>query len=81
MNRRRLDRIQRSLCEILAEDAGRPYGLTAAEVLDEARRFLALTDSEQDEELSTLKTELLANGEQAAATVIDDGWQALRRDR
>jgi hypothetical protein len=81
MNRRRLDRIQRRLCERWAEDAGAPYGLTGAEVLDEGRRFLALTDSEQDEELPTLKAELQANGEQAAATVIDDGWQALRRSR
>jgi hypothetical protein len=53
--RRRLTRVEAAHIYRLAAEAGQRYGLTAEEVLDEARRFLAITPAEQAQRFAELK--------------------------
>jgi hypothetical protein len=52
---RRLTRLEARHIYALAAEAGRPYGLSAEEVLDEARTFLALTPAQQAQRFAECK--------------------------
>ncbi len=51
---KRLEQLEYQHLLQLAAEAGRPYGLTAADLLAEARRFFALTSTAQAAELDAL---------------------------
>ena len=53
-HRRRVERLEYQRLLDWAAEAGRPYGLSAADVLEEARRFLALSPAAQAPELDAL---------------------------
>jgi hypothetical protein len=69
--RRRLERLEYAHLRRLAAKAGKPYGFSADQVLDEARRVLALPDDQQRQALHRLYDELT---EQEAAEL-----DAIRR--
>ena len=56
--RRRLERLEYAHLWRLAANAGKPYGFSADDMLDEARRVLALPDDEQRQLLHRLYAEL-----------------------
>ena len=58
--RRRLERLEYGHIRHLAAKAGQPHGFTADQVLDEARRVLALPEDEQRQTLHRLYAELSA---------------------
>jgi hypothetical protein len=55
---RRLRRLEVQHIIDLATAAGAPYGFSAWQVIDEARRFFALPQAEQDAKLEALYAEL-----------------------
>jgi hypothetical protein len=58
--RRRLERLEYDHLRHLAAKAGQPHGFTADQVLDEARRVLALPNDQQRQALHRLYDELSA---------------------
>jgi hypothetical protein len=58
--RRRLERLEYAHLWRLAANAGKPYGFSTDDILDEARRVLALPDAEQRQVLHRLYAELNA---------------------
>jgi hypothetical protein len=58
--RRRLERLEYAHVRHMAAKAGQPYGYSADQVLDEARRVLALPDDQQRQALHRLYSELSA---------------------
>jgi hypothetical protein len=58
--RRRLERLEYENLRRMAAKAGKPYGYSADQVLDEARRVLALPDDQQRQALRRLYDELSA---------------------
>jgi hypothetical protein len=69
--RRRLERLEYAHLRRLAANAGKPYGFSADDIPDEARRVLALPEEEQRQVLHRLYDEL---SEQEAAEL-----DAIRR--
>jgi len=57
---RRLERLEYENLRRMAAKAGQPYGYSADQVLDEARRVLALPDDQQRQALRRLYDELSA---------------------
>jgi hypothetical protein len=57
---RRLERLEYENLRRMAAKAGQPYGFSADQVLDEARRVLALPDDQQRQALRRLYDELSA---------------------
>jgi hypothetical protein len=58
--RRRLERLEYENLRRMAAKAGQPYGFSADQVLDEARRVLALPDDQQRQAMRRLYDELSA---------------------
>jgi hypothetical protein len=58
--RRRLEQLEYVRLRHMAAKAGQPYGYSADQVLDEARRVLALPDDQQRQALHRLYSELSA---------------------
>jgi hypothetical protein len=58
--RRRLERLEYENLRRTAAKAGQPYGYSADQVLDEARRVLALPDDQQRQALRRLYDDLSA---------------------
>jgi hypothetical protein len=76
--RRRLERLEYAHLRRLAAEAGKPYGLSADDILDEARRFVALSDAEQDAECADALAQAQARGDHNAAHLLTEGWAAVR---
>jgi hypothetical protein len=57
-HRRRLERLDWQHIRQLAAEAGQPFGFTADDILDEARRIFALPEAEQRHELHRVYNEL-----------------------
>ena len=57
---RRLERLEYAHLRHMAAKAGQPYGYSADQVLDEARRVLALPDDQQRQALRRLYDDLSA---------------------
>jgi hypothetical protein len=57
-HRRRLDRLDWQHIRRLAAEAGQPFGFTADDILEEARRIFALPEAAQCLELHRVSTEL-----------------------
>jgi hypothetical protein len=60
---RRLQRLERLHIRQLAAEAGAPYGLTADDILEGARRFAALSHAEQNAECADALAEAQARGD------------------
>jgi DNA-directed RNA polymerase specialized sigma24 family protein len=58
--RRRLEQLEYENLRRMAAKAGQPFGYSADQVLDEARRVLALPDDQQRQALRRLYDELSA---------------------
>jgi hypothetical protein len=69
--RRRLERLEYENLRRMAAKAGQPYGYSAEDILNEARRVLALSDDKQRQVLHRLYDELT----EQEATELD----AIRR--
>lgn len=69
--RRRLERLEYENLRRMAAKAGQPYGYSAEDILNEARRVLALPDDKQRQVLHRLYDELT----EQEATELD----AIRR--
>jgi hypothetical protein len=74
---RRLQRLERQHIQQLAAEAGKPYGLSAADILDEARRLVALSAAEQDAECADALAQAQARGDHAALRILIQGWPAV----
>ena len=59
-HRRRLERLAWQHIRQLAADAGRPFGFTADDILEEARRMFARPDAAQHRERHRVSDELTA---------------------
>jgi hypothetical protein len=79
MNRdRRLRRLEWLHIRQLAAEAGAPYGLTAEDILEGARRLAALSDAEQNAEFADALAEAQARGDHEAVRILTQGWAAVR---
>ena len=78
---RRLQRLERFHIRQLATVAGKPYGLSADAILDEARRLLVLSDAEQDAEFADAVAQAQSRGDQDAVRILSQGWAAVRSYR
>jgi hypothetical protein len=80
-HRRRLERLAWQHIRQLAAEAGRPFGFTADDILDEARRIFALPEAAQRRELHRVYNELTPE----EARELDDSRareaRILRRQR
>ena len=80
-HRRRLERLAWQHIRQLAAEAGRPFGFTADDILDEARRIFALPEAAQRRELHRVSNELTPE----EARELDDSRareaRILRRQR
>ena len=79
--RRRLERLEYALLRRLAANGGKPYGFSADDILDEARRLVALSDAEQDAECADALAQAQARGDHDAVRLLDEGWAAVRSYR
>ena len=78
---RRLQRLERQHIRQLAAEAGRHYGLSAADIPDEARCFFALSEAGQDRALADAVAQAQARGDQEAVGILNEGWATVRSYR
>jgi hypothetical protein len=78
---RRLQRLERLHIQQLATEVGKPYGLSADDILDEARRLVALSAAEQDAEFADALAQAQARGDPEAVRILSEGWAAVRSYR
>ena len=78
---RRLQRLERLHIRQLATEAGKLYGLSADDILDEARRLLVLSAAEQGAEFADALAQAQARGDQEAVGILSEGWAAVRSYR
>jgi hypothetical protein len=78
---RRLQRLERLHIRQLAAEAGAPYGLTADDILEGARRLAALSDAEQNAEFADALAEAQARGDHEAVRILTAGWATVRSYR
>jgi hypothetical protein len=78
---RRLQRRERQHIRRLATEAGAPYGLTADDILEEARRLVTLSAAEQDAEFADAVAQAQSRGDQDAVRILSQGWAAVRSYR
>ena len=79
--RRRLERLEYAHLRRLAANAGKPYGLSADDILDEVRHLVALSAAEQDAECADALAQAQARGDQEAVRLLTQGWAAVRSYR
>jgi hypothetical protein len=77
----RLTRLEREYIRSIVQAEADAYGLDVDELVDECRRFLALTDAEQDAEMSALITQAEAEGDAEHIRILTEGWQAIKSYR
>ena len=82
MSRRtRLQRLEHQYVRRLIQPEADAYGVDVEELLDEARRFLALSDAEQDAELAARVADAQARGDDEEVRILTEGWAAIRSYR
>jgi hypothetical protein len=74
---RRLKALEIAHIKRLAAEAGEPYGLSAAAVLDEAKRYFALPLAEQLAELDTLTDQFSGEELDAMRAILIRGYRPL----
>jgi hypothetical protein len=77
----RLTRLEREYIRSIVQDTAVEYGLDVDELVDECRRFFALTDVEQDAELAALITQAKAEGDAEHIRILTEGWEAIKSYR
>ena len=78
---RRLRRLEWQYIRQLAAEAGKPYGFSADDILDEARRLVALSDAEQDAEFADALAQAQVRGDHGAVRILTEGWAAVHSYR
>jgi hypothetical protein len=78
---RRLERLEQQYIWQIVTDTAQEYGVPIDELLDETRRFFALTDDEQDAKLAASLAEAEARGDHEAVRILTHGWAAVRSYR
>jgi hypothetical protein len=79
--RRRLERLEYAQLRRLAANAGKPYGFSADDILDEARPLVALCDAEQDAEFADALAQAQARGDHDAVRLLTEEWASVRSYR
>jgi hypothetical protein len=70
------------LClRLLIHPIAQEYGVEPDELIEEARRFLALSDAEQDGELAAHIEAAEAAGNAEDVRILTKGWAAIRSYR
>jgi hypothetical protein len=77
----RLKRLERGYIRSLMQETAVEYGVDADELLDDCRRFLALSDAEQDAELAASIAQAEAEGEAEHVRILTAGWEAIKSYR
>lgn len=75
--KRRIHACEHTFIRRLAAEAGAPYGVTADDLLEEARRFFALSLAEQLAELGTLTDEFSGEALDAMRTILIREYQPM----
>jgi hypothetical protein len=78
---RRIQRLERQYLRRLIQPIADEYGVAVDELLDEDRRFFALSDAEQDAELADAMARAQAEGDEEAVRILTEGWAAIRSSR
>jgi hypothetical protein len=65
----------------LVQPGAEACGLDPDELLDECRRFFALSEAEQDVELAAAIAHAQAAGDEAHVRILTEGWDAIRSYR
>ena len=78
---RRLRRSEWQYIRQLAAEAGKPYGFSADDILDEARRLVVLSDAEQDAECADALAQAQVRGDHGAMRILTAGCAAVRSCR
>ena len=79
--RRRLERLEYAHLRRMAANAGKPYGLSADDILDEARHLMTLSAAELDAECADALAEAQARGDHEVVRILTHGWTAVRSYR
>jgi hypothetical protein len=76
---RRLRRLAWQSMRQLAAEAGKPHGFRTDDMLDEARRLVALSDAEQDAEFADALAQAQGRGDHDAVRLLtEDGPPSAR---
>jgi L-arabinose isomerase len=78
---KRLQRLEHQYLGRLVQPEAEAYGVDVEELLDEARRFFALSDAEQDAEFADALAQAQARGDHEAVRILTHGWAAVRSYR
>jgi hypothetical protein len=78
---RRIQRLEQQHLRKLIQPIADEYGVELEELLEEDRRFFALSDAEQDAELADAIARAQAEGNEEHVRILTQGWAAVRSYR
>jgi hypothetical protein len=79
--RKRLERLEAQRLRAMVSPIAAEYGVDPDELIDETRRFFALTDAQQDAEFAAAIAQATARGDAEHVRLLTEGWQALKSYR
>ena len=77
----RLSRPEAQMLEAVVSPIAAEFGVDPDELIDESRRFFALTEAEQEAELAASIAQATAEGDAELVRILTEGWQAVRSYR
>ena len=78
---KRLERLEYAYLQRIVQPTADAFGVEVEELIEEGRRFFALSDSAQDAELAASLAEAVADGDDEHVRVLTKGWAAIRSYR
>ena len=78
---KRLSRLEAQMLKAVVSPIAAEFGLDPDELIDATRRFFALTEAEQDAELTAAIAQATAEGDAEHIRILTEGWQAVRSYR
>jgi hypothetical protein len=78
---KRLHRLEYAYLQRIVQATADAFGVEVGELLEECRRFFALSDSAQDAEFAASLAEAVANGDDAYVRLLTEGCAAIRSYR
>ena len=77
----RLRRLEQRYIRSIVQDTAVEYGLDVDELVDDCRRFFALTDQQQDTQMAAEIAQAEAEGDAEHVRILTEGWEAIKSYR